>query len=757
MLKSVFRFVAILTLGLVPALFAAAPLPLAPDPSSVAIVRRFARQFPEDHLRHLPIDSALSTRAWTNYITAFDPERVYFLDSDIVRFRADETKLGTQLKAGDIDFAYEVFAVFTERLRNRYDYVCSLLDKGFDLEKKETYRWKRKDAAWPADEAEWNDLWRKKIKNEYIQQVVARELAVAAATNTVAATNVVEKKEGEPKEKSALPTPEELIKQRYKQLLIVLDDSDAEWVLQRYLTAFTQAYDPHSAYMSLSSMEDFDIEMKLSLIGIGALLNAEDGAAKVVRLIPGGPADMDKRELRLRPNDKIVAVGEGDRPPVDVLHWPLNKIVRLIRGERGTKVVLTVVPASDPTGSTTKTVDLIRDEVKLEEQAASARYETIKRGDGTSLNLGIITLPTFYANMKVGSVRDDDFKSSAYDVDKILKEMTGKNVDGVILDLRNNGGGSLMEAIKLTGLFITLGPTVQVKDRSLKVWPDLDPNISYSGPLLVLVNRLSASASEIVAGALQDYGRAVIVGDTKTHGKGTVQTILDLNQRNKKMGAVKVTTGSYYRISGTSTQLKGVTPDIVIHSPFDYMELGEEYLPNALDLSDVTSATYTPVADLAPLIPTLRTNSETRCANDPRFIAYGKLLQRIETINKTEELPLNLDERRALAKSEKELSTLEAELDPDTDTENTPETPKKDIKHDLVLQESLNVLADFVQLTRPSVAPPAQPVVQPTSGMKETVKRAAAVVPARIGIPVVLLALAIVLWFATRMRKSQVS
>jgi len=702
-------FASLLTAGFAAALFAASPGPLAPDPSSVPIVRRFARQFPEDHLRHLPIDSAVSARAWTNYISAFDPERVYFLDSDIARFRVDEGKLGAKLKTGDTDFAYEVFAVFTERLRNRYDYVCSLLDKGFDLQQKQTYRWKRKDAPWPATETEWNDLWQKRIKNEYIQQVVGRELAAAAAS-----TNAVEKKEGEPGGKSALPSPEEVIRQRHKQLLILLGDSDSEWVLQRYLTAFTEAYDPHSAYMSLSSTEDFDIEMKLSLTGIGALLNAEDGAAKVVRLVPGGPADMDKREQRLRPNDKIVAVGEGDKPPVDVLHWPLNKIVRLIRGEKGTKVVLIVVPASDPTGSTTKTVDLMRDEVKLEEQAAAAKYERIKNGDGTTSNFGIINLPTFYANMKVGSIRDEEFKSSAYDVDKILKEMTDRQVDGVILDLRNNGGGSLMEAIKITGLFITLGPTVQVKDRTLKVWPDLDPDDSYSGPLLVLVNRLSASASEIVAGALQDYGRALIVGDTKTHGKGTVQTILDLNPRDKKMGSLKVTTGSYYRISGISTQLKGIAPDIVVHSPFDYMELGEEYLPNALELSAVGPASYKPVADLAPLIPTLRTNSEKRCAGDPRFIAYRQLLQRIETINKAEELPLDLDERRALAKSEKELSSLEAELDPESEG-GAEDTKKSDISRDLVLQESLRILADYVVMKRkePKTAEPPTTAAYP--------------------------------------------
>ena len=567
-MRRLITFLAALLLGAVPAALSAGRAALTPDPSYIQIARRFARQFPEEHLRRLPIDAGVSSRAWTNYIASFDADHVYFLESDVAAFRADELALGERLKGGDMDFAYQVFQVFLERVKDRYEYVSSLLDKGFDLQQKETYKWKRKDTPWPANKAEWNDLWRRKVANEYVQQVVSRELAAAAATNKV------EAKEGG--NKSLLPSPQDLIRQRYKQLQIILSDSDAEWVLQKYLTAFCQAYDPHSAYMPLSSMDDFDIEMKLSLVGIGAVLSAEDGAAKIVELIQGGPADLDKRESRLRPNDKIIAVGEGDKPAVDVLHWPLHKIVKLIRGEKGTKVVLIVVPASDPTGSTTKTVDLIRDEVKLEKQAASARYEEVKDSAGAARRIGIVTLPTFYANMRAGSMSDDDFKSSAYDVAKILEEMSGKNVDGVILDLRNNGGGSLLEAIKLAGLFIGTGPIVEVKekDRTPKVLKDLDPNIYDEGPLIVLVNRLSASASEIVAAALQDYGRALVVGSSKTHGKGTVQTILDL-ARDKKMGSIKVTTASYYRINGKSTQLRGVTPDIVILSPFDYMEFGE--------------------------------------------------------------------------------------------------------------------------------------------------------------------------------------
>jgi carboxyl-terminal processing protease len=377
-----------------------------------------------------------------------------------------------------------------------------------------------------------------------------------------------------------------------------------------------------------------------------------------------------------------------------VLHWPLSKTVRLIRGEKGTTVVLVVIPAADPTGSTTKQVDLVRDEVKLEEQAADAEVREIKTENDTVRRLGVIDLPAFYANMKVRSVHHPEFKSSAYDVNRILTEMDiDGGVDGLLLDLRNNGGGSLLEAIRMTGLFIRTGPTVQVREkRRTRVLPDRDPSVAFTGPIVVLVNRLSASASEIVAGALQDYGRAVIVGDARTHGKGTVQSIVELG-RDRKLGAVKITTASYHRISGGSTQLEGVHADIVIPSPYSHMELGEDALPNPIRCDPVQATPYDEITDLRVHIPALRRRSEERRAADPRFATYRRLLDRVRRINQTEELPLDLASRRKMANVEKELNELQESLAP---LREDPQNDEATRPPDLVLEEGLNILADLV-------------------------------------------------------------
>ena len=680
-------FAALLLLG--PARLIGAPAsdtPLRPDPHYGQIARRFALEFPEQHLNGVTIDDGMSRRAWTNYLSALDYDRIYFLAADTNRFAAHLDTLDDELKAGDLSFAFDVFEVFLERVRERHARVEALLAKPFDLEKQETYHWKRRDMSWP-DASSIDDLWRRRIKNEYLRRVVSTSVTPPEPAVTPPEPAVT------PPEAPA-PTPAEFVLKAYTQFRTVLEDSDAEWVLQHYLSAFAHAFDPHSGYMSPSTVEDFDIEMRLSLVGIGALLRAEDGAAKVLRLIPGGPADVDTRDIKLMPGDKIIAVGQDQEEPVDVLHWPLTKIVRLIRGEEGTRVVLVVVSAADPSGGTTRRVDIVRDEVKLEEQAASSQVRDVTLADGSVQRLGVIDLPAFYANMKVRSIKDPAFKSSAYDVQKILADMEVEGgVDGLVLDLRNNGGGSLLEAIRMTGLFIRTGPTVQVREkRNVRVLPDRDPMVAFSGPMVVLVNRLSASASEIVAGALQDYGRAVIVGDAHTHGKGTVQSIVELG-RDERLGAVKITTASYHRISGGSTQLVGIEADIVIPSPFSHMELGEDSLPNPVRCEPVASTPYRQVTDLRAVIPALRRQSETRRAADPRFQTYNRLLERVREINQTEELPLDIESRRKMANVEKELAELQKSLAPlDADPAGGDKPPPPD----LVLEEGLRILSDLV-------------------------------------------------------------
>ncbi len=697
--------------------------PLVPEQHYERIVKRFARIVPREHLTRHVLDDSISRRAWTNYLASLDYERIYFRESDIDAFRGYGPNLDDQLKAGDLSFAYQVFTVFRERVRNRTAYVKTILEKPFDTVRKESYNWKRKDAQWVRGESEWNELWRKRIKNEYIRRVVAKALEEASAvsnnvpdhveadaTNAVPdhvetdTTNAVPD-EAAPTVNGLPESPEEAIREEYEQFRIIMEDCDAEWVLQKYMSAFAQAYDPHSDYLSPSTEEDFNIEMRLSLVGIGALLRAEDGAARIVRLIPGGPADSMKGESRLRPGDKIIAVAQGDEDPVSILHWPLSKVVKLIRGQKGTRVVLTVLPASDVTGTVRRRVTIVRGEVKLEEQAAKGELKTIQVEDGVSRKLAVITVPAFYADLKAQANGEEDYRSSARDVADLLKKLVAQGAEGVLLDVRGNGGGSLHEAVDMTGLFIKSGPTVQVKERfGITSLPDLDPTVVYAGPLVVMVSRLSASASEILAGALQDYGRAVIVGDSKTHGKGTVQSVERLGI-DERLGSVKLTKWIFYRVSGSSTQRRGVVPDITIPSVFDVMEFGEEFLDHAIAWDRVPPADYFPVGNLNTVIPDLLRKSMARRESSPRFEAYNRFVERMRELNESTDLPLDLETRQSLARTEKELADLREELaaeqfgDPEKDEEG-----EESMLSDIVLQEGMRILVDLVTMQATAAA-----------------------------------------------------
>jgi carboxyl-terminal processing protease len=641
------------------------------------IATRVADRLPHIHLNRDNFNDEIATNALALFIDSLDYDHTFFLASDIAGFQSQATNLDDQVAAGDTSFAQVVFAIFKNRVTNRVAYVNQLLDKGIDTDTAETYRWKRETAPWPAGQAEWDDLWRKKVKNDY----VARLAAIEAGENDTETegTNVVAKT-------AKILSPIEFVRERYKQYQLLIESNlDNEALLQRYLSAFTHSYDPHSDYLSPRGVEDFDINMSLSLVGIGATLRSEDGMAKIMQLIAGGPAEQDGR---LQAGDKIIAVAQGDKEPVSILYWPLSKAVRIIRGEKGTKVVLTVIPADDATGTRTKTIDLIRDEVKLEAQAAKGTVREFKEPNGASYRVGVLTLPEFYANFEAARNGDATARRASTDVHRILNEFATNHLDGVILDLRNNGGGSLTEAIDIAGLFISAGPIVQVREqRGISVLPDGDPDIAYGGPLVVLVNRLSASASEIVAAALQDYGRAVIVGDSKTHGKGTVQTVYPLSRLTEDLGSLKVTTASFYRIAGGSTQLKGVVPDVILPSLYDALEIGEEYLPHALPWSQVRSAYYRPWTEsVKPAIPGLQKNSATRMTGNPTFTTFLARRDQIRKRMETPEVSLKVSDRVGEIVSEKELEKLQDET----------MVSKKADKDDPILAETLNILADLV-------------------------------------------------------------
>lgn len=680
---------------------AAAKKNLAPQPYYGVIAQKVIKVLTRSHLLQLPFDDDASRKAWTNLVTSFDPDRCYFLKSDIESFEPMQTQIDDALKSGDVSFAYNVHRVFLKRMEERYTFVTNLLTRPFDYSVNESYTWKRKDAAWPATLAEQNDLWRKRVKNECLSGLIGRELDAIDASNALKkasakkapTTNTVAKAKGATNSIPVLTTEQNIAK-RYKQYVIIFEDMDEETILQRYLSAAMMAYDPHSDYMSPMRKEDFDIDMNLSLCGIGATLQSEDGAAKVRDLIPGGPADRDKRDIRLMPNDKIIGVGQGDGPIEDIVHWPLNKAVRKIRGPKGTRVVLEVIPATDPSGTTTKRVDIVRDEIKLEEQAATGHVERVTLPDGSPMKIGIIRLPAFYGTMDKRPGQPG-YRSATIDVAKIIANMNNEAVEGLILDLRNNGGGSLREAIDLTGLFICSGPAVQVREpRRVSVLqvPKLDTAMAFRKPMIVMINRASASASEIVAGALQDYGRAVMVGDTQTHGKGTVQTVSALG--DETYGSVKITTASFYRITGSSTQSKGVRSDIVIPSVLDGLDLGEDKLPNALPWSQIDPASYIPVADMKAFIPKLKALSAARLATNKQYTAYCSLVRHTKELSEQTTVPLEINARRKQMIAEREMrkaedSAFEDPLVPATDK-------KKD--EDIVLDETQHILANLVLL-----------------------------------------------------------
>jgi carboxyl-terminal processing protease len=657
------------------------------------IAERVSARLPRVHLNRIPFDDHIATNALMTFVDSLDFDRTFFLASDIDEFRHEAVLLDDQVLEGDVTYAQTIFDRFKERVTNRVAFANALLDEGFDVEKEETYQWKRDKADRAASREEWDDLWRKKVKNEYISRLAAKDTDVGEEETRVdegapTATNTVDDVTTD----EVLLSPEEFVRERYKQFeLLIRNDYDAETVLERYLSAFSQSYDPHSSYLSPRGIEDFDISMKLSLVGIGARLQSEDGMAKISSLIKGGPAETDGR---LHPGDKIVAVAQGDDPPVSILHWPLSKAVRLIRGEKGTRVVLSVIPVEDATGTRTVQIDLIRDKVKLEAQAAKGDIREIPSSCGLLRRIGVLTLPEFYADFEAARKGDKEARRASIDIKRILDDFSTNRVDGIILDLRNNGGGSLTEAIDISGFFIPFGPVVQVREnRGVSVLSDEDPSTAYSGPLIVLVNRLSASASEIVAAALQDYDRAVIVGDSKTHGKGTVQTVYPLSRLTDNLGSLKVTTASFYRIEGGSTQLKGVEPDIVLPSLYDALEIGEESLPHALPWSQVRETWFRPwMYPVKPLIPDLQVRSAERMEDNPEFEEFLARRDRLRKRMEEEEVSLNLATRVSEIQAEQDLGALRDLPTTDEETDEDKDRP------DPILNETLRILVDLIDL-----------------------------------------------------------
>ncbi len=551
------------------------------------------RVLSREHFRQQPLDDTISKRFLDLYLDALDYNHLMFLQSDIDEFQKYATTLDDETLRGSVTPGFEIFARYLQRVEQRVALVQELLKEKYTFDSDDRMLKDRSAAPWPANEVEARQLWRQRVKFELLQERLAKKKPAEAVETVI---------------------------HRYKSRLRTVHEEDTDSVLQIYLTALAHAYDPHSEYMPPDELDNFAISMKLSLKGIGAVLSSEDGYAKVLAVVPGGPADLDKR---LKMNDRIVGVAQGNGPMVDVVDMKLTKVVKFIRGEKGTEVRLLVIPAQGGDDSVRTEIRLKRDEIKLSESEAKGRVIERQGADGKKHRLGYIEIPAFYADMQRG-----DGKSLTRDMRRLLDKLVPMGIEGLVLDLRKNGGGSLAEVVSLTGLFVKTGPVVQVKDASgeVKVLSDDDPYAIENLPLVVLVSHISASASEIFAAALQDYGRAVIVGDHSTFGKGTVQRFEDINRflppsaDGKPVGgALKFTVQKFYRISGGSTQYRGVVPDIQWPSTLDYMKINEASLKYPLPYDEVPPASYRSVGRVEALLPELKLRSNHRLTKDPEF------------------------------------------------------------------------------------------------------------------------------------------
>ncbi len=584
------------------------PLDIHPRTSLIVV-----EQLRRNHYINKTVNDELSEHIFDKYLAVLDPGHYYFIANDITDFEKYRFRLDDALKKGDLDPAFVIFNRYQMRIVDRLNYLIAMIDSGIenlDFSREESILVSREDAQWSEDEAAHDDLWRRRLK--------AQVLAMKLGDKTMEEIS-------------------EQLRKRYRNQLKIAVRNKSEDAFQAYINAFAHTYDPHTEYFSPRTSENFNINMSLSLEGIGAVLKSEDDNVEVVRLVPAGPA---AKGGELKPADKITAVGQGAQGPlIDVVGWRLDDVVELIRGPKDSIVRLSITPADSKEGEN-KNITIVRNKIKLEEQAAKAK--TITLGEDDSRLIGVIEIPTFYADFAAQQKGDPNYRSTTRDVRRLVAALKDEGVEGLIIDLRSNGGGSLQEADTMTGLFIRSGPTVQVKSarRRANVLSDNNLELAWDGPMAVMVNRLSASASEIFAGAMQDYGRALVVGN-QTFGKGTVQTLIPLNR-----GQLKLTAAKFYRISGDSTQHQGVIPDIKFPALVDNDVIGESTLDDAMPWDKIKPANYRPIGSLGNVVPKLQQQHNSRAVDNPHFVYYRALSQRSQEKSAIDVLSLNEAVRR---------------------------------------------------------------------------------------------------------------
>jgi len=631
------------------------------------------------HYNKFELNDSLSSVIFDSYINSLDHTKIYFIESDIESFEKYRYALDDDIQVGNVEPFYNIFNVYLQRMHDRVVYIDTILSKEFDYAINEELLVDRKNADWSSSVDQLNDIWRKRTKNDALNLKLNGKDWDAIKKN---------------------------LENRYENFTTVLNQYNSEDVFQLAINSFTTSIDPHTNYLSPITSDNFKIDMSLSLEGIGARLQTENGYTKIVEIIPGGPAF---KSNKLHVDDKIVAVAQDENGEfVDIVGWRITDVVQLIRGPKESVVRLQVITSDKPLSSTPEEIRLVRDKVILEEQSASSSILNIEN-DGIPYKFGVITIPKFYSDFEGQRLGEKDFSSTSRDVKKLLEELETKNVDGIIIDLRNNGGGSLDEAVKVTGLFIKEGPVVQVKDMNgnIVVDRDTDPSITYDGPLVVLVNRFSASASEIFSGAIQDFERGIIIGDN-TYGKGTVQNLIDLNRiksgNGYKLGQVKITIAKYYRIDGSSTQRLGVVPDIIFPSPISPDEFGESSQPSALPWDRIKSADFEPYFDLKSLLPELRRQSMQRTETDEEFEYIKEDILEYNNALKHDYISLN-EEIRKKEKEEKEEKDFQRENEKRKKKGlkllEKGETPKEKEEEEVdpFLDECAQILADFIKIS----------------------------------------------------------
>jgi len=636
------------------------PAKLQPMPVHSTTTQNIVDALAARHYVPAKLDDQLSSKIYDTYIDDLDPSKSYFLQSDIDEFEIYRFEMDNSLRNGNLNPAFDIFNRYHIRVINRFEFVIAMLEKGtdqFDFTRIEHLLIDRQDAPWAQSTEQLDELWRKRVKDAVLNLKLTDK---------------------EPEK------IQELLIKRFANRLTRSRQTNSEDVYQLYMNSFTKTYDPHTQYFSPKTSENFNINMSLSLEGIGAVLQIEDEYTKVVSLVPAGPAD---KSGHLKPNDKIVAVGQGSSGEmVDVIGWRLDEVVQLIRGKKGTVVRLDVIAAANNDSSSSTIISITRNKVELEEQSAQSDIIEIEQF-GHPRKIGIVDIPTFYVDFKALQKGDRNFKSTTRDVKKLIRDLVKQDVDAIVIDLRDNGGGSLQEAKLLTGLFIDRGPTVQIRSKSNRVdiLDDRDNSVVYDGPLAVLVNRLSASASEIFAGAIQDYERGIIIG-SQTFGKGTVQSLLPLNR-----GQLKLTQAKFYRISGESTQERGIIPDIEYPASYDPDTIGESTLDHPLPWDKITATNYRTKNSIHHFVPELKSLHQHRVAENPEFdylkeaFAYRKARNEIETVslNEAERIAdkanrehfwLALENKKRLALGMDVIASLD-ELDEQTNDSVRNDTP----------------------------------------------------------------------------------